>query len=102
MRCLYVVPVELLRVNRPAGHWESHPCPGDETLALVVVHNWPSYAAQDTWEALPGVTQHHTWNMPQALRAEHVRALAPWGVTHGHSHHEAHLKVRAKWPVWRH
>jgi hypothetical protein len=101
MNRLYVAPTATVVATPPFAHYQSLATPGLPQFSLVVVEHWHSHEAQDTWEALPNVTQHHVWNWGAVVPPAVVTAFGPWGVVATDTIAQAMRKIRAQWPAAR-
>lgn len=97
----YTAPTATVAATPPTGQWASAVCPGLPQWSLVIVHQWDSHEAQDTWEALPQVSEHYPENMGAPAPAVVVTALAPWGVQTGMTMRQIYGIIRQQFPVWR-
>ncbi len=103
MKHFYVLPTALLATTPPPdGSWHSIPTPGTPSFSVVVVEHWFSHPAQDTWEALPGITELHVEMLGLTAPPTVVTAFAPWGATTGMTLRQVFQLVRQKWSPWRH
>ncbi len=102
MTRFYFVPSATLAAHTPVGSWVAHSCPGDPTVTMVVVDNWSDTVAQDTWEALPGVTEVLIEHMGLPVTPAISAAVGPWGITPGMTHRQAFQQIRRWFPAWRH
>ncbi len=103
MKHFYTLPTALLTSNPPPDcSWHGMPCPGAPSISVVVVLQWFTHPAQDLWEAIPGVVEHHLEHMGGSAPAAAITAFAPWGATAGMTLRQLFGVIRAQWPVWRH
>ena len=101
MRSFYTAPTATVSATPPAATFHALVCPGAPQWSVVVVESWVSNVAEDAWDDLPNVTEHHPENMGGTIPQVVVTAFAPWGVTLGMSYREAFGVIRRKWPIWR-
>jgi len=103
MKHFYSVPAATLAANPPQqAIYHATACPGLPTFCIVLVELWDTHAAQDAWEAIPGIQEHHIETMGLPAPAGVVTAFAPWGATLGMTLRQVFGVIRSQWPVWRH
>ena len=107
MRMVYLVPTATLNAHPLDAQHQGTTCPGTP-LSLVIVEQWHSHAAQDVWEALPGVLELVPWEVvpPVAIPAlEALRTAVPTvlgtPLTGTETVAQALKRVRAAWPAAR-
>lgn len=101
MRSFYAVQTAVLAENPPPAEYHAIRCPDLPAWSLVVVEHWTDPAAQDAWEALPGVIEHPVWNWGMTVPAALVSAFGSWGVVSADTLAQAIRKIRTKWPAAR-
>lgn len=97
MRHIYSAPTQVVSNAPPLAPFHAITCPGAPNFSLVVVERWTDYAAQDAWEALPGVNEHTIWNWGALAPPAVITAFGPWGVQAGDTLAQAFAKIRANW-----
>jgi hypothetical protein len=103
MNYIYLVPAAVLE-GAVLGEHHALACPTAPTMRLVVVTQWLSDAAQDTFEAYPGVVPLHPWDGAKPAPAALVAAFADAKVASlsgVDTVTSALWKICAGWPVAR-
>jgi len=101
VRQFFTLPTALFVTNPPPGGYHAAQPPGAPNVTMVVVECWDSHAAQDAWEALPGVTEHYLENWWQVAPPGVIAAVTPWGATTGMTLRQVFALIRQNWPAWR-
>lgn len=101
MRAFYTAPTATVEATPPGGSFDAVVCPGTPAISLVIVHDWASNAAEDTWEDLPNVVQRYPEDWGAQAPAGVITAFAPWGATTGMTIREVLRLIRRHWPPCR-
>lgn len=101
MKLFYAMQTANLAANPPPCSYHAIVTPGAPNWSLIIIDEWPSHQAQDTWEAIPGTIELHIWNWGKTVPAQMVTAFGPWGVVGTDTIEQAFRKVRAQWPECR-
>jgi hypothetical protein len=103
MKHLYLAPTALVASSQIGAH-SALACPTDPTRVLLVVEQWISDDAQDTFEAHPDVLELNPWDSGKpapltlvgAFQDSKVAKLDPID-----TQASALWKIRAAWPTAR-
>lgn len=101
MKCFYHVSSAVFDAVKPRAGFHAQPSVHDPTLTLVVVEEWPNYAAQDEWEALPGVTCYPIWEWSKPAPLQMIAAHVKDGAMEGESVGQVMERIRKTWPAVR-
>ncbi len=99
MRLFYLIATADLQANRPQARHHALDC--DTGVSLVVVEEWHDTAAQDAWERIASVTEHHPWGWARGADQRLMAALASHGAQAGDTLADMFRKVRDRWPPCR-
>src|SRR6266550_7559639 len=100
MNQFYTAPTATVSATPPQGCFHALVCPGAPQWSIVLVESWVSTTAEDAWEDLPQVQEHHPENMGGLIPPVIVTAFAPWGVTTGMTFRDTFRIIRRRWPTW--
>lgn len=103
MKCLYLAPAALVASSRIGAH-SALVCPTDASRVLLVVDQWVSDEAQDTFEAYPDVIPLDPANSGKPAAAALVAGFQDSKVATlsvADTQASALWKIRASWPTAR-
>src|SRR5690242_16068071 len=78
-RHFYTAQTATVAATPPNGTFHALVCPGLPAWSIVVVEHWHDHRSEDTWNALPDVSEHYPENMGLAAPQAAITAFAPAG-----------------------